>query len=469
MDTRPRLLADRYELQGILASGGMGRVWRAHDTLLNRPVAVKILRSEYTGNAAFLARFRAEAQHAAALIHPNIASVFDYGELDDAGEHLAYLVMELVEGESLASRLAGGRQLDVPTTLTVLRSTAAALAAAHAAGVVHRDIKPGNVLMARDGDVKITDFGIAWSASSVPLTQTGQVIGTAHYLSPEQAQGGKATPASDVYALGAVAYECLAGRRPFDGENSVQIAVMHIRDTPDPLPVQVPAEVRRLVERAMAKDPAERFPDGAALRDAVDAVTAGRPMTAAGRTDTGTAVMSLADVAMFPRTAPTTRAVGRPPGSGRRAALRVAWGALAVLVLLAVGVGLLQHSTGGAGANQAAPRTTPTSTSPSAVHVTAADYVGKKVADVQAALVALGLQVKTVPVTTAATPPGQVTAVAPAGDVAPGSTVTVSYAVAPVVVPTPTPQAPVAKPHAGGDGPKGHGHGKGGHKERTGG
>ncbi|HEV7211363.1 MAG TPA: protein kinase [Blastococcus sp.] len=473
MDTRPRLLADRYELQGILASGGMGRVWRAHDTLLNRPVAVKILRSEFTGDAAFLARFRAEAQHAAALIHPNIAAVFDYGELDDAGEHLAYLVMELVEGESLASRLAGGRRLDVATTLTVVRSTAAALAAAHAAGVVHRDIKPGNVLMARDGGVKITDFGIAWSASSVPLTQTGQVIGTAHYLSPEQAQGGKATPASDVYAVGAVAYECLTGRRPFDGENSVQIAVMHIRDTPDPLPREIPAEVRGLVERAMAKDPAERFPDGAALRDATDAVTAGRPMTAAGRTDTGTAVMSLADVAMYPGTAPTTRAAGRPPGAGRRAALRVAWGALGVLVLLAVGIGLLQRGTENAGGSPAAARTTPpTSTSPSAVHVTAADYVGRKVADVRAALIALGLQVKTVPVTSAAIPPGQVTAVAPAGALAPGSTVTVSYAVAPVVVPTPKPQAPVANTPAGGDAAKGHGHGHDhghGHKERTGG
>ncbi|MGZ4670082.1 MAG: protein kinase domain-containing protein [Blastococcus sp.] len=466
METRPHLLGNRYELQGILASGGMGRVWRARDTLLNRPVAVKILRSEFTGNAAFLGRFRAEAQHAAALIHPNIAAVFDYGELDDGGEHLAYLVMELVEGESLASLLGRRRPLDVPTTLTVLRSTAAALAAAHAAGVVHRDIKPGNVLMARDGTVKITDFGIAFSASSVPLTQTGQVIGTAHYLSPEQAQGAKATPASDVYALGAVAYECLVGRRPFDGENSVQIAVMHIRDTPDPLPAHLPAEVRAVVERAMAKDPAERFPDGAALRDAVDAVTAGRPMTAAGRTDTGTAVMSLADVAMFPRTAPATRSAGPPPGSGRRAALRVALGTLAVLVILAVGVGLLQHGTGSA-TNQTAPRTTPASTSPAAVHLTAADYVGRPVAGVQAALVARGLQVHLVPVTTAATAPGQVTAVAPVGDVAPGSTVTVSYAVAPVVVPTPTPtprptpQAPVGHTTGGGGSTKGHGHGKG--------
>jgi serine/threonine-protein kinase len=213
VETTRRLLGNRYELLSVLASGGMGRVWRGRDVLLNRPVAVKVLRSEFTGDPAFLSRFRAEAQHAALLQHPNIAAVFDYGELEEQGERLAYLVMELVEGESLATLLARERRLDVPGTLSVLRQTAAALAAAHAAGVVHRDVKPGNVLVGRDGAVKIADFGIAWSASSVPLTSTGQVIGTAHYLSPEQAAGGKATPASDVYALGAVAYECLAGRR----------------------------------------------------------------------------------------------------------------------------------------------------------------------------------------------------------------------------------------------------------------
>ena len=194
MQPQVRLLGDRYELQYVLASGGMGRVWRARDTLLQRPVAVKILRSEFTGNPDFLGRFRAEAQHTAVLAHPNIAALYDYGELDQDGEHLAYLVMELVEGESLATLLHRERRLDVPQTLGIMRATAAGLAAAHAAGVVHRDVKPGNVLLGPAGVVKITDFGIAWSASSVPLTQTGQVIGTAQYLSPEQAAGGKAGP-----------------------------------------------------------------------------------------------------------------------------------------------------------------------------------------------------------------------------------------------------------------------------------
>src|ERR1700710_1709561 len=162
-----RTLADRYELRALLAAGGMGQVWRAHDQLLGRPVAVKVLRSEYTGDELFLARFRAEAQHAAALSHPNIAAVYDYGEepaIDGSGEHLAYLVMELVEGESLSVALARAGSLSPSRTLDVLRQTASALAVAHEAGVVHRDVKPGNVLVSGDGTVKITDFGIAWSA-----------------------------------------------------------------------------------------------------------------------------------------------------------------------------------------------------------------------------------------------------------------------------------------------------------------
>jgi hypothetical protein len=467
--TGPRLLGNRYELHSVLASGGMGRVWRARDTLLNRPVAVKILRSEFTGDPGFLARFRAEAQHAAVLMHPNIASVFDYGEVDQDGEHLAYLVMELVEGDSLATVLARQKRLDVPQSLGILRSTAAALAAAHAAGVVHRDIKPGNVLVGRDGAVKITDFGIAWSASSVPLTQTGQVIGTAHYLSPEQAQGGKATAASDVYALGAIAYECLAGRRAFDGESSVQIAVKQIREHPDPLPPDVPADVRRLVERAMAKDPAQRYRDGAALLAAADAVTGHRatapvaglgagPVVPAGRT--GTAIMPLPSAAEL---APATE-LGTALRPGRRALVPMALGGLVVLVVLAGVLAVLQHVTGtsangpaaGSSAATSAPSSTsaaPASTSPATVNLVAATLVGRKATDVQKQLQTQGFRVTMQPVTTSTTAPGLVTNVTPAGELPPGSAVTVSYAVAP---PAPPP-APAGggekhhKKHKGGD------------------
>src|SRR3954469_5740463 len=219
----------------------MGQVWRGHDILLGRPVAVKVLRSEYTGDPTFLARFRAEAQHAASLSHPNIAAVFDYGEeiaQDGTGETLAYLVMELVEGEPLSRLLAREGRLDTTTTLSVVRQVAAALGEAHRAGLVHRDVKPGNVLVRPDGSVKITDFGIAWSARSVALTRTGQVIGTPQYLSPEQAEGRLASPASDVYALGLIGYECLTGHPAFDGDNAVTIALKQVQQDPEPLPAQ---------------------------------------------------------------------------------------------------------------------------------------------------------------------------------------------------------------------------------------
>jgi eukaryotic-like serine/threonine-protein kinase len=431
MEPHGRLLGDRYELQTVLASGGMGRVWRARDTVLQRLVAVKVLRSEFTGDAAFIGRFRAEAQHTAVLAHPNIAALYDYGEVDQDGEHLAYLVMELVEGESLATLLARERRLDVPQTLGILRATAAGLAAAHAAGVVHRDVKPGNVLLGPAGIVKITDFGIAWSASSVPLTQTGQVIGTAQYLSPEQAAGGKAGPASDVYALGAVAYECLTGRRVFDGENSVQIAVKQIRDHPDPLPAELPANVRGLVERSLRKDPAERFPDGAALLAAVDDVLSGRPPVPPVRTRT--AVMPV-PIGAVP---PTSSLPVKPTSaSGARAAVRVLAGALAVLALLAVVV-LVVRAGGQSSAVTGSTEESTAPATPATIEVVAEDLVGRPVQEVQAELVADGLQVSVVPVETGEASAGQVLSVEPVGNLAPATVVTVGYAVPPVAVPVP--------------------------------
>src|SRR4051794_3050176 len=257
----------------------MGQVWRSHDVLLGRPVAVKVLRSEYTGDPTFLARFRAEAQHAASLSHPNIAAVFDYGEVlaeDGSGETLAYLVMELVEGEPLSAVLRREAPLDIAATLSVLRQTGFALGEAHRVGMVHRDVKPGNILVRADGQVKITDFGIAWSAGSVPLTRTGQVIGTAQYLSPEQAEGKHATPASDVYALGLVGYECLTGRAAFEGDNPVTIALKQVRQDPDPLPEELPEGVRTVIMRALAKDAEARYPDAAAFGAAIADAAAGR-------------------------------------------------------------------------------------------------------------------------------------------------------------------------------------------------
>ena len=421
------VLDGRYELLDLLATGGMGQVWRGRDLLLQRPVAVKVLRSEFAGDPTFAARFRAEAQHTAVLAHRNIAALFDYGEVaagNGRPEALAYLVMELVEGESLSALLAREGRLDAARALDVLQQTAAALAAAHAAGVVHRDVKPGNVLVGSDGTVKITDFGIAWSASSVPLTQTGQIVGTAHYLSPEQAAGSKAGPASDVYALGMIGYECLAGRRAFDGDNSVQIALRQLRDLPDPLPDDVPAPVRALIARALVKDPADRFPDGAAFRTAVEDVQAGRALPPGVR-----------PTRVFARP-------GRSAASGRhpRRGLRLLVPLVLLLTGAGIGVAALQVLGDAAVAQPVAAAGTPEGS----ILITASDYVGHPVDDVAAELTARGLRVQRTAVPTTGATAGTVTAVDPVGLRAVGDLVTVSYAMTQSVA------APVPAPRPGG-------------------
>ncbi len=269
------ILAGRYEITEPIATGGMGEVWRARDRVLDRVVAAKVLRSEFTGDPSFVARFRNEARHTAALSHPNIASVYDYGEsTDERGHQLAFLVMELVEGKPLVTILHEEGRLPFGWTLHLLGQSADGLSAAHAAGVVHRDIKPGNLIVRPDGVVKLTDFGIARTRDATPLTRTGMVVGTAQYLSPEQAQGMEVTAASDVYSLGVVGYECLTGGRPFDGTSQVAIALAHINQQPPPLPSDIPLAVRQLIERALAKHPDDRFADGAAFAAAIRAVAA---------------------------------------------------------------------------------------------------------------------------------------------------------------------------------------------------
>lgn len=272
------LLSDRYRLTSRIAVGGMGEVWAAEDTRLARTVAVKILKSELTSDPEFVDRFRSEARITASLNHPGIAQVHDYGEVASiAGgpRDTAYLVMELVTGEPLSAVLARTPRLSVPRTLDVLEQAGEALQVAHARALVHRDIKPGNILITPSGQVKITDFGIAKVAHQVPVTRSGMVMGTAQYLSPEQASGNEAVPASDVYALGVVAYECLAGRRPFGGEHPLAVAMAQVNQEPPPLPPDIPPPVVALVMRMLAKDPAARFPTGAALARAVAQVRAG--------------------------------------------------------------------------------------------------------------------------------------------------------------------------------------------------
>ena len=260
MTLQPEMsLADRYRLESRIAVGGMGEVWRAEDVLLGRIVAVKVLKSEYAEDPTFLERFRNEARHTAALSHPGIANVFDYGELPQpGGGSMAYLVMEFVDGEPLNAILAREGKLSPARALDIVGQTAIALQAAHDAGVIHRDVKPGNLIVRPDGVVKVTDFGIARAVDAVPLTQTGTVVGTAYYISPEQAAGQAVTPSSDVYSLGIVAYECLTGTRPFPGDNAVTVAMAHVREPVPQLPGVLPAPVRELVASAMAKTPAER-------------------------------------------------------------------------------------------------------------------------------------------------------------------------------------------------------------------
>jgi serine/threonine protein kinase len=269
--TTGQVFGSRYELVSRIAIGGMGEVWKATDSVIGRTVAIKILKDEYMGDPGFRERFRAESRHAALVNHEGIANVFDYGEEDGS----AYLVMELVPGEALSSVLDREKILPATKVLHIVAQTAAALHAAHQAGLVHRDIKPGNLLITPDGAVKITDFGIARLADQVPLTATGQVMGTVQYLAPEQASGKPASPATDVYSLGIVAYEALAGKRPFRGESQVAIAMAQIKEAPPALPTSIPEAVRKLVLSCMAKKPGDRPASAADLSQAALALARG--------------------------------------------------------------------------------------------------------------------------------------------------------------------------------------------------
>ncbi|ASU77006.1 serine/threonine protein kinase [Actinopolyspora erythraea] len=281
MPNSGQTLAERYRLATRIAVGGMGEVWQAVDVRLDRTVAVKVLKPELCGDAEFLHRFRTEARTTASLNHPGIAAVHDYGEtaaVPDGPEDTAYLVMEHVEGEPLAAILAREGRITAEHTLEMLEQAGNALHAAHERGLVHRDVKPGNILVTPNGTIKLTDFGIAKAADAAPVTRSGMVMGTAHYISPEQALGGEAIPASDVYSLAVVGYECLRGHRPFLSDNAVTVAMMHIRDLAQPLPPDVPPGARALIEATLVKDPRRRYSDGGEFANAVASVRAGRPL-----------------------------------------------------------------------------------------------------------------------------------------------------------------------------------------------
>jgi serine/threonine protein kinase len=452
----------RYQLSSRVAIGGMGEVWQATDLVIGRTVAIKILKDEYLGDPGFLERFRAEARHAALVNHEGIANVFDYGEEDGS----AFLVMELVPGEALSTILERDRTLSTDKVLDIVAQTANALHAAHSAGLVHRDIKPGNLLITPDGRVKITDFGIARIADQVPLTATGQVMGTVQYLSPEQASGHPASPTTDIYSLGIVAYEALAGRRPFTGESQVAIAMAQINETPPELPATIAEPVRNLVYASIAKSPADRPASAAHLARAAQALRRGDVAAAAtsvpGIIGTGSLAAAVGANYGNPTTAtrilPTTATLptaGTPPKKKRNP---WTWPLIALVALLAVVlvgtiIALLANPSRPTPTKTPTGTTQPPSTTPTPTNTLipfqASDIVGLTKAQAQTFLTSHNLVMNATngdPAPTAAKV-GTAENVQPVGNLQPGSTVNVSFYTAlatppPPPVPTTTATAP---------------------------
>jgi beta-lactam-binding protein with PASTA domain len=304
----PRIYSNRYEVTHLIDRGGMALVYRAQDLLLSRAVALKILYPELSADPLFVERFRREAQAAANLSHPNIVPVFDWGE--DNGTY--FIVMELIDGTSLDRDLRGSRTLSPSRSAVIAAQVASALSYAHRSGVVHRDVKPGNILLTSDGQVKVTDFGIAQAVSSEDqFAEAGSVMGTATYFSPEQASGAPVDGRSDVYSLGVVLYEMLVGRPPFIGDSPVEVSSQHVND-PVPAPSQfnpeVPADLSAIVMEALAKSPSQRYQSADEFRSDLLRFSEGQPVRAAGH-----------EAAFFG--ADATRAVAAVAGANRTQAV----------------------------------------------------------------------------------------------------------------------------------------------------
>ena len=489
-------LGGRYELTERIAIGGMGEVWKARDTVLGRIIAIKILKEEYTGDPNFLRRFRAEAQHTALLNHPGVANVFDYGEEEGSG----YLVMELVPGDPLSAILDREKVLSPDRTLSIIAQTARALSAAHAQGLVHRDVKPGNLLIDAKNRVKVTDFGIARLADQVPLTATGQVMGTAQYLAPEQATGQQATGSSDIYSLGIIGYECLAGHRPFTGESQIAIALAQVNDDPPMLPDSIPEPVRALIMSMLSKEPEDRPSDADQLANAaealrrqdtqaaVHAVPGMIPFMTAGSFDSdATQVIDTQQFQSAPDPDATQVISEQPTVSDSTAALPLTptdqigqsdelsasafpednaaldaeddeyaeeeekkrspwfWPIIGVVILaLLAGIGLWAASLG----SDQEPEPEPTETA-ATIEIDEDDYIGRDIDEVAEELEELGFTVDRVErdATEAA---GTVLALRPTGEVEEGSEIRVSYSngedVEPQPAPEPTTQEPAPAP-----------------------
>jgi serine/threonine protein kinase len=465
------VLGERYRLDSRIAIGGMGEVWRAQDETLGRTVAVKVLKPEYAEDPSFVERFRAEARNTARLAHSGIATVYDYGEVpvDGAVGSSAYLVMELVPGQPLSMILRERGPLSPSETMSIIGQTALALQAAHERGVIHRDVKPGNLMITPDGRVKVTDFGIARATDEIPLTQTGTVLGTSYYLAPEQAAGREVTAASDVYSLGIVAYECLAGRRPFQDTNPVAVALAHQTEPPPPLPSNVPPPIAAVVYAALSKSPRDRPPTAGEFGRRCLAL-ADPEFTAASAPPTG--VTERLRTGVVPPVAPPPIRQP-PPGPPPKRKIPISVPLIGLLVLAAVllTILLLRNSDSSGGAKPSAtPSATATSASPTpsetpsqtpsptespsptpsptpdTVNLNPADYIGRTLSSVQTSLGQKGFSVT---VSGSLAPGAKVIAINPSGVQKKGSSITVLTETPTTAPPTtPPPTTPPPSPSA---------------------
>jgi eukaryotic-like serine/threonine-protein kinase len=413
--TQPRLLGGRYELDGIVGRGGMAEVFRARDIRLDRIVGVKTLRDDLARDQTFQARFRREAQSAASLNHPSIVAVYDTGEDMVGNTPVPYIVMEFVDGRTLRDLLRDDRRLLPERAAEITDGVLRALDYSHRNGIVHRDIKPGNVMLTRAGDVKVMDFGIARAVSDAQatMTQTAQVIGTAQYLSPEQARGERVDARSDLYSAGCLLYELLTGRPPFTGDSPVAIAYQHVREAPVPpsrIDPELPAWCDAIVLKAMEKDPADRYQSAGEMRNDIQRALSGAPVAASihhtEMYNTGTRRMNSQATQLAGSTSaippyqygPDTAAgrggdYGEPPR--RRAWPWVLVGAI-VLLLVAGGIYAFQFASGNGG-SISVPAVTGLPVAQARAKIVAANLVVGPVTDQASATVPAGNVISTTP------------------------------------------------------------------------
>ncbi len=442
MDTSDgALFAGRYRIIRRLGQGGMARVYLAQDESLHREVAIKVLADRHSDDPHFIERFQREARAAARLNHPNIVQVYDQSQ-----GGMSYIVQEYVEGETLKDLIRRESPLDPRRAITIALQILAALRVAHQQGVIHRDVKPQNILMQPDGKLKVADFGIASAGGDTEMTEAGSIVGTAQYLAPEQARGLPVGPPADLYALGIVLYEMLSGRVPVEGDSAVNVALRHVQEAPEPLTERnplVPVALESVVMRALAKDPRQRYQSADEMGIELDQVRQGLPIS------DETSVIGAATLAMArpapPTPAETMVALPLPPretGPPRTPAnpnRRRLWILLIVLgvVLLAIAAGVFAFTRGDTGGGT----TTATTTTTSAL-VEIPDLTGQTQAEATAALKALGLAVLITKQASADVPTGQVIAVwpNPGGRVPPGTTIELQISSGPNVVAIPSVQ-----------------------------